>query len=109
MEQSFEDRRATERRNQYGALMLAAFARSRTPLSFQDLVSVVGPLGAKFSDVADWLATARQSGLLQDEGFEKSDQGMPAGPRLFSLTPEALAVIRVDRRRVDRRRNRPSA
>ena len=105
MEQSFEDRRSTERRNQYGALMLAAFARARGPLSFQDLVSVVGPLGAKVSDVADWMATARQSGLLQDEGFaEEGDEGMHAGPRLFSLTPAALDVIRVDRRRTDRRR-----
>ena len=104
MQQSFEDRRQAERRNQYGALMLAAFARSRQPLSFQDLVSVVGPLGAKVSDVADWLATARQSGLLQDEGFAKAADGGAAGPRLFSLTPSALDVIRVDRRRVDRRR-----
>jgi hypothetical protein len=104
MEQSFDERRQNERRNQYGALMLAAFARSRQPLSFQDLVSVVGPLGAKYSDVADWLATARQSGLLQDEGFAQSQEGLASGPRMFSMTPAAIEVIRVDRRRVDRRR-----
>ena len=84
--------------------MLAAFARAREPLSFQDLVSVVGPLGAKISDVADWMATARQSGLLQDEGFAETETGLPAGPRLFSMTPAALDVIRIDRRRNDRRR-----
>src|SRR4051812_10961858 len=104
MEQSSDDRRLAERRSQYGALMLAAFARARGPLSFQDLISVVGPLGAKISDVADWMATARQSGLLQDEGFGEDDAGHAAGPRLFSLTPSALDVIRVDRRRTDRRR-----
>ena len=107
MEQSFEDRRSTERRNQYGALMLAAFARARGPLSFQDLVSVVGPLGAKVSDIADWMATARQSGLLKDEGFAAGKEGEPQGPRLFSLAPAALDVIRVDRRRTDRRRRTP--
>ena len=104
MDQSFTNRREADRRNEYGALMLAAFARSREPLSFQDLVSVVGPLGAKVSDVADWLATARQSGLLQDDGFA-SEKGHAQGPRLFSLAPAALAVIRVDRRRSDRRRS----
>ena len=59
MNDSFEDRRAQDRRNGYGALMLAAFATARRPLSFQDLVSVVAPQGAALSDVADWLATAR--------------------------------------------------
>ena len=87
--------------------MLAAFARARGPLSFQDLISVVGPLGAKVSDISDWLATARQSGLLKDEGFAAGKEGEPQGPRLFSLAPAALDVIRVDRRRTDRRRQRP--
>src|SRR3954453_11645 len=105
MDQSFEDRREADRRSQYGALMLAAFARARGPLSFQDLASVVGPLGARISDVADWMATARQSGLLQDEGFAENAAGLPHGPRLFSLAPAALEVIRVDRRRTDRRRH----
>src|SRR3954447_12268682 len=105
MDQSFDDRRATERRNQYGALMLAAFARARGPLSFQDLVSVVGPLGARVSDVADWMATARQSGLLKDGGSAPGEAGLPQGPRLFSLAPAALDVIRVDRRRTSRRRS----
>jgi hypothetical protein len=104
MEQSSDDRREAERRSQYGALMLAAFARARGPLSFQDLLSVVGPLGARVSDVADWMATARQSGLLKDEGFAETDEGTHQGPRLFSLAPAALEVIRVDRRRTDRRR-----
>ena len=104
MEQSFEDRRASDRRNQYGALMLAAFAQARRPLSFQDLVSVVAPQGARLSDVADWMATARQSGLLKDEGFDESPDGGMAGPRMFSLADAARDAIRVDRRRTERRR-----
>src|SRR4051794_29664761 len=103
MAHSIEQRRDADRRNDYGALMLAAFARARGPLSFQDLASVVGPLGARISDVADWMAPARQSGLLKDEGFAENPAGLPQGPRLFSLAPAALDVIRVDRRRVDRR------
>lgn len=103
MDATFEERRDADRRNQYGALMLAAFAQARRPLSFQDLVSVVAPQGARLSDVADWLATARQSGLIQDEGFEEGQDGIPAGPRLFSMAASARAVIRVDRRRNDRR------
>ena len=103
MEQSFENRRDSDRRNQYGALMLAAFAHARRPLSFQDLVSIVAPQGARLSDVADWLATARQSGMVSDEGFECDDDGNMVGPRLFSLAESARAVIRVDRRHRDRR------
>lgn len=104
MQQSFEDRRDSDRRNNYGALMLAAFAQARRPLSFQDLVSVVAPQGARLSDVADWMATARQSGLLADEGFDESPDGTMAGPRMFSLAEAARDVIRVDRRRNERRR-----
>jgi hypothetical protein len=103
MRESFEDRREQDRRNQYGALMLAAFAAARRPLSFQDLVSVVAPQGARLSDVADWMATARQSGLLDDEGFELGPDGSAIGPRMFALAESARAVIRVDRRRGDRR------
>ena len=99
-----EDRRATDRRNNYGALMLAAFATARRPLSFQDLLSVVAPQGARLSDVADWMATARQSGMLTDEGFDTSPDGSVVGPRLFALAPSARAVLRVDRRRNERRR-----
>lgn len=101
--EGFEERRAADRRNQYGALMLAAFATARRPLSFQDLVSVVAPQGARISDVADWMATARQSGMLTDEGFEECPDGTAAGPRLFSLAPSARAVIRIDRRHRQRR------
>ena len=102
--ESFEDRRDQDRRNGYGALMLAAFAAARRPLSFQDLASVVAPQGARISDVADWLATARQSGMIKDEGFDLAPDGTAAGPRLFALAESARAVIRVDRRRSDRRR-----
>ena len=101
--EGFEDRRGTDRRNNYGALMLAAFATARRPLSFQDLLSVVAPQGARLSDVADWMATARQSGMLTDEGFETGPDGSVIGPRLFTLAASARAVIRVDRRRADRR------
>lgn len=103
MESTFEDRRAADRRSDYGALMLATFATARRPLSFQDLVSVVAPQGARLSDVADWLATARQSGMVTDEGFEQGGDGEMVGPRLFSLAASARAVIRVDRRHSRRR------
>lgn len=103
MDGSFEQRRDRDRRSTYGALMLAAFATARRPLSFQDLVSVVAPQGARLSDVADWLATARQSGMLTDVGFELNDAGEACGPRLFSLAESARAVIRVDRRHRERR------
>lgn len=99
---SFDDRRAQDRRSSYGALMLACFATARRPLSFQDLVSVVAPQGARLSDVADWLATARQSGMLEDVGFEEGEEG-PVGPRLFRLADSARAVISLDRRQRDRR------
>lgn len=103
MEGTFEQRREADRRSTYGALMLATFATARRPLSFQDLVSVVAPQGARLSDVADWLATARQSGMVTDEGFEHDDDGATVGPRLFRLADAARAVIRVDRRHQDRR------
>ena len=103
MEGFFSDRRDQDRRSGYGALMLATFATARRPLSFQDLVSVVAPQGAHLSDVADWLATARQSGMLADAGFEEGPDGQPIGPRLFTLAESARAVIRVDRRQRDRR------
>jgi hypothetical protein len=103
MDDSFSERRDAERRSHYGALMLATFATARRPLSFQDLVSVVAPQGARLSDVADWLATARQSGMVTDEGFAEGAAGEPAGPRLFLLADTARAVLRVDRRRSDRR------
>ena len=82
---SFEERRDNDRRNNYGALMLATFASARRPLSFQDLVSIVAPQGARLSDVADWLATARQSGMIADRGFDSDDEGNMVGPRLFAL------------------------
>lgn len=99
-----QERRSSDRRSTYGALMLAALATARRPLSFDDLVGVVATQGARLSDVADWLATARQSGMLTDEGFETGPDGAPVGPRLFSLAESARAVIRVDRRQGDRRR-----
>ena len=103
MEGTFADRRDDDRRSTYGALMLAAFATARRPLSFQDLVSVVAPQGATLSHVADWLATARQSGMIEDMGFDQTEGGEMVGPRLFALAESARAVIRVDRRRGDRR------
>ena len=103
MDGAFEQRQPGDRRSTYGALMLAAFATARRPLSFQDLVSVVSPVGARLSDVADWLATARQSGMIVDQGFDRDDQGNPVGPRQFTLADSARAVIRVDRRRGERR------
>jgi hypothetical protein len=103
MDASFEERRDADRRNNYGALMLAAFASARRPLSFQDLVSIVAPQGARLSDVADWLATARSSGMIADKGFDQSPDGSMVGPRLFALADSARAVIRVDRRHRDRR------
>jgi hypothetical protein len=103
MEGTFEERRDLDRRSGYGALMLACFATARRPLSFQDLVSVVAPQGAHLSDVADWMATARQSGMLEDVGFEEAPDGSPVGPRLFRLAESARAVLRVDRRHRDRR------
>jgi hypothetical protein len=103
MEGTSDDRRELDRRSGYGALMLACFASARRPLSFQDLVSVVAPQGARLSDVADWLATARQSGMLEDAGFEEGPDGTVVGPRLFTMAESARAVIRVDRRHRDRR------
>lgn len=103
MDDTLSERRDADRRSHYGALMLATFAAARRPLSFQDLLSVVAPQGARLSDVADWLATARQSGMLVDEGFAEGAEGQPAGPRLFALADSARAVLRVDRRRGDRR------
>lgn len=98
-----DERRGRERRSEYGALMLAAFAAARRPLSFQDLVSVVAPRGARLSDVADWLATARQSGMLTDVGFDAGPGGEARGPRLFALADTARAVLHADRRRSERR------
>lgn len=97
------ERRERDRRSLYGALLLAALAASRRPLSFDDLVRVVAGRGARISDVADWLSTARSSGLVDDHGFALDHQGHPSGPRLFVLAEEARAVIRIDRRRGDRR------
>ena len=100
---SFEDRRDQERRFDHGEWLLAALAFSRRPLSFDDLLSVVADRGARLSEVADWLANARASGMVDDHGFQLDVHGQPTGPRLFVLAPAARAVIRVDRRRSDRR------
>jgi hypothetical protein len=93
------DQRTGDRRSLYGELLLATLASTRRPISFYDLVQVVSGQGAKLSDVADWLATARASGLIEDVGFELAPDGSPIGPRLFTLAASARAVIRVDRRR----------
>jgi hypothetical protein len=87
----------------YGELLLATFAATRRPLGFHDLIQIVEGRGALLSDVADWLATARASGLIVDQGFEAAPDGSPVGPRLFVLAPAMRAVIRVDRRRGERR------
>ena len=100
---SFEERREHERRSDHGELLLAALAASRRPLSFDDLLSVVADRGAKLSEVADWLANARASGMVDDFGFALDVHGQPTGPRLFVLAAQARAVIRIDRRRNDRR------
>src|SRR3954464_13427024 len=100
---SFEDRRDQERRSTHGELLLAALAASRRPLSFDDLLSVVADRGARLSEVADWLANARASGMVYDHGFQLAVHGQRTGPRLFILAASARAVIRIDRRRSDRR------
>jgi hypothetical protein len=100
---SFENRREQERRSTHGELLLAALAFSRRPLSFDDLLSVVADRGATLSEVADWLANARASGMVDDFGFQLDVHGRPTGPRLFILAAQARAVIRIDRRRSDRR------
>jgi len=100
---SFENRREEERRSSHGELLLAALAAARRPLSFDELLSVVADRGAKLSEVADWLANARASGMVDDWGFARDVHGQPTGPRLFVLAAAARAVIRIDRRRSDRR------
>lgn len=93
------ERPGIERRSRYGELLMATFATSRRPLSFADLVDVVSGRGARISDVADWLATARSSGVIEDRGFQTAADGTIVGPRLFALAESARAAIRVDRRR----------
>ncbi len=100
---SSDNRREEERRSAHGELLLAALAFSKRPLSFDDLLSVVRDRGALLSEVADWLANARASGMVDDHGFALDVHGQPTGPRLFSLAAQARAVIRIDRRRSDRR------
>jgi hypothetical protein len=98
-----EQRMGRDRRSVYGELLVGAFVAARLPLSFADLVQIVEGRGAMLSDVADWLASARASGLIVDEGFETSPDGSAVGPRLFVLAPSMRSAIRVDRRRGDRR------
>ena len=100
---SDEERREQERRSSYGELLLATLAASRRPLSFDELLSVVADRGARLSEVADWLANARASGMVDDWGFANDVHGQPTGPRLFVLAASARAMIRIDRRRSDRR------
>jgi hypothetical protein len=98
-----EERREHDRRSAHGELLLAALAAARRPLSFDDLSRVVAERGAKLSEVADWLANARASGMVEDHGFELGPDGTPTGPRLFVLAEAARRVITIDRRRTDRR------
>ena len=98
-----EQREGRDRRSIYGELLLGAFVAARRPLGFADLVQLVEGRGALLSDVADWLATARASGLIVDDGFETAPDGSAVGPRLFSLAPAMRSAIRVDRRRSERR------
>src|SRR5437763_10508356 len=98
-----QQRRGRDRRSVFGEILVAAFATARRPLGFHDLVHILEGRGAMLSDVADWLATARASGLIVDEGFECAPDGSPTGPRLFILAPAMRAAIRVDRCKSDRR------
>src|SRR4051812_4222762 len=100
---SFEDRRDEERRSNHGELLLAALAASRRPLSFDELLSVVAAGGARLWGGADGLANARAGGMVDDGGFATDVHGQATGPGMFVLAASARAVIRVDRRRSDRR------
>lgn len=101
-ERRSNERRSTERRYAHGELLLAAFIAARRPLTFDDLAGVLADTGARLSDVATWLATAQDSGLIRHEGYETGPLGEPVGSLRFSLTVEARGELRV--RRSDRRR-----
>jgi hypothetical protein len=97
-----QERRFTERRYAHGELLLAAFIAARRPLTFDDLASVLTDTGARVSDVATWLATAQDSGLISHEGYETGPLGEPIGPRRFALSADARNELRA--RRTQRRR-----
>ncbi len=95
------ERRHSERRYAHGELLLAAFIAARRPLTFDDLASVLMDTGALISDLATWLATSLDNGLIVDEGYEQGPIG-PIGPRRFVLSVEARGELRA--RRTQRRR-----
>lgn len=104
------ERRGVDRRSPYGDVLFACVrdAGGEGPgagtVSMDDLVRAVARRGARLSEVADWIAQARSSGVIEDAGFATDDAGRLAGPRRFRLGPAGQQVIANDRRQRERRR-----
>lgn len=103
------ERRGADRRSPYGDVLFACVRDAETndaggTVSMDDLVRAVARRGARLSEVADWIAQARTSGVIEDAGFATDDSGRLAGPRRFRLGPAGRQIIVNDRRLRERRR-----
>ena len=67
-------------------LARAAHHRGSAGFVFDDLVRAARQVGVdSLAAVADWLAAARSSGLLEDVGFDLLPDGTGFGPRRYRI------------------------
>jgi hypothetical protein len=103
------ERRGADRRSPYGDVLFACVRDADTAetggtVSMDDLVRAVARRGARLSEVADWIAQARSSGVIEDAGFATDESGRLAGPRRFRIGPAGRQIVANDRRLRERRR-----
>ena len=77
------------------ASALATMARRRGPrgFTFDDLAEVGRRYRATIGTVADWLARARSTGLVEELGFDRGINGL-AGPAALGPRRYRLAQVR---------------
>ena len=68
-----------------GDLAHVAVRRGGRGFTFDDLVRAATAQSATIGTVADWLAGARASGLVEDMGFDPGIADVERGPRRYRI------------------------
>ncbi len=79
------------------SLLLHAFARRGTPLTFSDLAGAMAETGALVSELAATLAMALQQRFVVSCGYASLEEGASPGPRLLVLSERGRAAVAADR------------
>jgi hypothetical protein len=79
------------------SLLLHAFARRGTPLTFSELAGAMAETGALVSELAAALAMALQERFIVSCGFAQADESTSLGPRLLVLSARGRAAVAADR------------